>query len=140
MRNCRMPIFVPVSRRTARLLLAAAGAGLGDLVLPGMALGQLTFLNTWGSDGSGNGQLDDPGAVAVGPTGTVYVTDSLNNRVETFSSTGAFVSTFGSMGAANGDFQTPNGIAVAPNGTVYVLDYGNGRVETFSANGVFQST
>jgi hypothetical protein len=135
-----MPIFVPVSRRTARLLLAAAGAGLGGLVLPGMALGQPTFLNTWGSDGSGNGQLDDPGAVAVGPTGTVYVTDSLNNRVETFSSTGAFESTFGSMGAANGDFQTPNGIAVAPNGTVYVLDYGNGRVETFSANGVFQST
>jgi DNA-binding beta-propeller fold protein YncE len=41
-----------------------------------------TQLGTWGSSGSGLGQLWQPLGVAVDPTsGTIYVTDTLNNRL-----------------------------------------------------------
>ena len=78
--------------------------------------------------------------MAVGPTGTVYVADSGNNRIETFSSNGAFQGTFGSFGSGTDQFNYPYGVAVGPTGTVYVADTDNNRIETFSSNGAFQGT
>jgi DNA-binding beta-propeller fold protein YncE len=120
------------------ILLAAALAGVESL-LPTRAFGQLSFLNAWGSSGTGNGEFKDPTGVAVAPDGTVYVTDESNDRVETFSSTGTFESTFGSDGTGNGQFVNPAGIAVGSNDMVYVADEDNNRVETFNSNGTFQS-
>ena len=41
-----------------------------------------SFITAFGSAGSGSGQFSDPKGVAVGSTGTVFVADSRNNRVE----------------------------------------------------------
>ena len=38
----------------------------------------------WGSKGSGDGQFSDPYGIAVDTGGDIYVTDSLNNRVQEF--------------------------------------------------------
>jgi DNA-binding beta-propeller fold protein YncE len=43
-----------------------------------------TPLGQWGSQGSGNGQFNDPVEVAISSDGTVYVTDVLNHRVQAF--------------------------------------------------------
>ena len=126
-------------RWTKWLVLIVAGAGLAGL-FPAVAFGQITFLNAWGSSGSGNDQFYFPDGVAVGPTGTVYVADTDNNRIETFSSNGAFQGTFGSSGSGTDQFSYPYGVAVGPAGTVYVADTGNYRIETFSSNGAFQGT
>ena len=51
-----------------------------------------TTLQTWGSSGSGDGQLNDPTSVAVDPiTNKVYVADPRNKRIQLFDSNGKFL-------------------------------------------------
>jgi hypothetical protein len=38
----------------------------------------------WGSQGTGDGQVYQPGDVAVDELGYVYVADSLNHRIQRF--------------------------------------------------------
>ena len=95
-----------------------------------------TFLDAWGSQGTGDGQFDTPRGVAVAPDGTVYVADSGNSRIQRFSATGTFLGTWGSPGGDDGQFIEPQGIAVAPDGTVYTVDF-DGRVQRFNATGTF---
>ena len=50
-----------------------------------------TTLLTWGSSGSGDGQLNDPTAVAIDPTtNKVYVADPRNKRIQLLDSNGKF--------------------------------------------------
>jgi hypothetical protein len=53
-----------------------------------------TYVTQWGSSGSGNGQFNACYSIWVDSHGDVYVTDRLGNRVEKFSSTGAFIAAF----------------------------------------------
>jgi DNA-binding beta-propeller fold protein YncE len=87
-----------------------------------------------GIAGSGNGQLKEPIGLTVDSAGNIWVADSGNNRIQEFSSTGAYVSQFGSKGAGNGQLSEPTGVGV-DEGEVYVVDYGNDRVEEFSPSG-----
>jgi DNA-binding beta-propeller fold protein YncE len=49
-------------------------------------------LAAWGSKGTGDGQFDDPAAVAVDPaTNKVYVADPRNKRIQVFDSDGRFL-------------------------------------------------
>jgi phospholipase C len=48
-------------------------------------------LQSFGSAGSGNGQLDQPQGLAFDASGDVWVADQDNNRVEEFSATGAYL-------------------------------------------------
>ena len=49
-------------------------------------------LTVWGTKGSGDGQFDDPAAVAVDPTANkVYVADPRNKRIQVFDSDGKFL-------------------------------------------------
>jgi sugar lactone lactonase YvrE len=50
-------------------------------------------LASWGSDGNGDGQFSGLSSVAVDPTtNKVYVTDSINSRIQVFDSNGKFLS------------------------------------------------
>src|SRR4029450_1410163 len=42
------------------------------------------FLTTWGSWGSGNGQVSEPRGVATDGSGNVYVADTGNHRIQKF--------------------------------------------------------
>ena len=59
--------------------------------------------------------------IATNAAGDVYVSDYANDRVQEFSSTGAFLRQFGSEGTGNGQFIEPTGIAVDSSGNVWVL-------------------
>jgi hypothetical protein len=88
-------------------------------------------IGTTGSSGSGNNQFNDPRGLAIGPTGTIYVADAVNDRVQVFNSAGVYQSTIGitgSPGGGNNQLNVPIGVAVNPNGMVYVADTGNNRV------------
>jgi DNA-binding beta-propeller fold protein YncE len=68
------------------------------------------------------GKFSAPSNVAVGADGQVFVTDTWNQRVQVFDTTGKFVRAFGRHGLVPGDFVRPKGIAVDGEGHVYVAD------------------
>jgi DNA-binding beta-propeller fold protein YncE len=76
----------------------------------------------------------EPYGVTVGPDGTTYVVDRLNQRIEEFSSTGAYLTDEGQRGVAPGQYSWPETAAVAPDGTVWVGDTRNGRLQHFASD------
>jgi len=76
-----------------------------------------------------------PTNVAVDKEGNVYVTDTLNNRVEIFDADGNFISTFGKNGDGPGYFARPKGIAVDVDGHIWVVDAMQNRVQVFNNEG-----
>ncbi len=112
-----------------------------------------SFLREWGStckldtgegciDG-GRGQFNEPWGIAVGPDGSVYVSDTWNHRVQKFTNDGQFVNMWGAFGSTGGElgqesiFYGPRSVAVGRDGNVYVMDTGNKRVQMFTPDGVF---
>ncbi|HCK67317.1 MAG TPA: hypothetical protein DHW49_13740 [Anaerolineae bacterium] len=102
-------------------------------------------LNEWGTyaDGVsvpiGDGTFNEPWGIAVGPDGSVYVTDTWNHRVQKFTRDGRFVKAWGVFGQGETpeSFYGPRGLAVDAEGRVYVTDTGNKRIVVFDANGNF---
>ncbi len=95
------------------------------------------YLFAWGSNGSAESQFDKPNKMAVDTAGNVYVADTNNNRIQKFSTEGAYLTQWGSAGSADGEFSTPHGVAVDGKGNVYVADTGNNRIQKFSTEGVY---
>ena len=90
------------------------------------------------------GTFNEPWGVAVGPDGSVYVTDTWNHRVQKFTEDGEPVTTWGQYGqpfaedpASKSYFWGPRGIAVDPQGRVFIADTGNKRIAVFDEEGNF---
>jgi hypothetical protein len=91
------------------------------------------------TQGGGAGQFINPGGLALDQSGGLYVTDTLNNRIQQFSNAGTFVRQWGTRGTTPGQFRTPVDIAVSPTAEVFVADVLNERVQRFTAAGVFEA-
>ncbi len=103
------------------------------------------------------GRFNTPHDVAIGPDGTIYITDGGNHRVQAFAPDGRFLRAWGSfcalyesgqpgcvdpdgagpMPLGAGQFNEPWGIAVAPDGSVYIADLWNHRIQQFTPDGRF---
>lgn len=81
------------------------------------------------------GDFSLPTNVAVDREGNVYVTDTLNNRVEIFDADGSFISEFGKSGDGPGHFARPKGIAIDCDGHIWVTDEIQSRVQVFDKEG-----
>jgi len=81
------------------------------------------------------GDFGAPQGVALDSEGNVYVTDTLNNRVEIFDADGNFVSLFGKHGDGPGYFARPKGIAVDADGHIWVADEMEDRLQVFNREG-----
>ncbi len=96
----------------------------------------LSFSSKFGSEGSGEGQFNNPYGVATDNTGRVYVADSWNNRIQVFTADGKFLRMFGRQSARRVlDF--PYGVAVDASGLVYVSEYKSDCVSVFTSEGGF---
>ena len=113
------------------LLLADAG---NDMIHELDKNGSL--IRNFGSNGSSNGQFNEPTELIVGPSNRIFVTDKLNHRVQVLERNGSFVREFGSNGTGDGQFNNPWGIA-SINNHIFVSDMGNHRVQVFDENGTF---
>ena len=96
-----------------------------------------SFVSAFGTTGSGPGELENPGDVAVAPGGDVYVVDSDNSRVQRFTAEGTFVATFGAVGQGPYGFNAPYQLAVDDAGDLYVSDNLNEKVKKYTADGTF---
>jgi DNA-binding beta-propeller fold protein YncE/4-amino-4-deoxy-L-arabinose transferase-like glycosyltransferase len=93
--------------------------------------GRVTFVTSWGTDGDGPGQFNEPRGVAVSLSGTVYVADTGNGRVQVFDTAGQFLNQWGQEVLVE-----PFDLAVDRAGQrIYVVDAGRDLVFVFSAEG-----
>lgn len=103
-----------------------------------------TYLETWGTPGSGDGQFnfvrpngDNYGGVAFGHDGSIYVVDTGNLRVQKFDRDRNFVASWGTKGTGDGQFLDPLSIAIDGQGLLYVLDDLRDDVQVFDGSGAF---
>lgn len=96
------------------------------------------FIEAWGSYGSGAGQISEPSSIHYSAHGdNLVVSNSANNRITVFSTSGVLVREFGSAGTGEGEFDSPHGLTTDSGGNIYVVDSNNHRVQIFSEVGTF---
>jgi hypothetical protein len=103
-----------------------------------------------------NGAIRDPDGLVVSG-GTVFVADSGNDRIDSFTPAGAFVAAFGknvggagvnvctssvvcsagTAGTEAGTVDRPWSVAATPSGDLAVAELSSGRVDLFTAGGTF---
>lgn len=93
------------------------------------------FKGTLGSMGISTGMFHNPTNIFSDSSGKVYITDSLNFRVQVFTHNGKFIRTFGKGGDSPGYFSRPKGIAVDSDGNIYVVDSLFDNIQIFNKTG-----
>lgn len=103
------------------------------------------LLREWGKFGTGDGEFDSPGGIAITHDGRVYVCDQCNRRVQVFTTDGTFVTKWGRKGFQPGEFggdphpkaffAGPTFVASDSQGDVYTTEAILCRVQKFSSEG-----
>jgi DNA-binding beta-propeller fold protein YncE len=91
---------------------------------------------SWGSEGTADGQFQEPIGIAISNDGRVYVTDAERDDVQIFDTAGRFLGRFGGFGVEEGQFlSVVGGIALDAVGNVIVADYEGDRIRRFDRDG-----
>jgi len=117
---------------------------------------KLLSLGTAGKPGNADGQFNQPNDVAVGPDGSIYVSDGHDGqgmtttaaiaeglkrgataRISKFTPDGKFVKSWGGLGVRHGEFRTPHALVFDAKGRLWVADRGNHRIEIFDQEGQY---
>lgn len=93
-----------------------------------------TLRRTIGRRGGGSGEFNFPSHLVADASG-LWVSDSLNARVQRLDRDGRPVHAFGRKGDAAGDLALPKGVAVDAGGNVWVVDAQFENVQAFTAEG-----
>ncbi|KXS44340.1 MAG: NHL repeat protein [Candidatus Frackibacter sp. T328-2] len=92
------------------------------------------LVKEFGERGGEDGELNYPVDVFV-RNNKLYISDSMNFRIEIFDLDGNFITKFGHLGDGSGDFARPKGVAVDSDGHIYVVDALFGAVQIFNEKG-----
>lgn len=110
-----------------------------------VAFAACSFVLTWGTIGSNNGQFTTPRGIAVDPSGNVYVTDASgdsNGQIQKFDANGNFVARLGQNNGTAQGFLSAYQITTDSSGNVYATDgaveSASNVVKKFNSSGVFQ--
>ena len=98
-------------------------------------------LLSFGTRGSGQGQLLYPDGVAWDHDQNILVVDNGNHRIQKFSADGQFLTAVGTRGSGRLQFLSPTSIAVNKRkNKIYVVELGNNRVQVLNFDFTFSST
>ena len=120
------------------------GADLWDYHIDRFTSPTLTPAQIYGNVPPKTGFFNEPSGITFGPSGSLYVADSVNQRMQIFSpgatgTTWTFSKAFGARGWGAGDlsgFNWPRDISAVPGtGNVWVADTKNNRLLEFDSAG-----
>jgi hypothetical protein len=93
------------------------------------------FIDVIGEPGGEEGQFFKPTNLAVDREGNLYVSDTVNCRVQEFDREGNFLLSIGRCGDEPSEFARPKGIAVDEDGFIYIVDAAFQNVQIFTPEG-----
>ena len=96
---------------------------------------ELSFITSFGSKGSGQGQFDRPIDLVFNSQGNIYVSEYNSNRVQVLDHNGRYLRQFGNK-SGPGKLCQPQGVRIAHD-CVYVSDSANNRIAVFQLSGAF---
>ena len=82
-----------------------------------------TYISKW--------DVERPTGIAADSTGHIFVSDSYNQNIRKYNSTGSIITSFGTGGSGDGQVYSPLGLVVNSAGNVYVVDSDNARIQVF---------
>jgi len=102
------------------------------------------FIREWGGKGTKDrsselGKFHDPQGLTVGHDGSVYVTDTMNNRIQQFSAEGEFIRAWNTILRGENEEIYPRDISLSEDGSLYVSCSDN-LILHYSSQGKFISS
>ena len=90
-------------------------------------------IQSFGTNGSANGQFNYPTGIAIDNEDNIYVVDARNHRIQKFRIDGSFIAAIGGKGTSQLQFNSPYGIAFNKHdGNLYVCDTINNRLQVIT--------
>lgn len=106
----------------------------------GLRAGTAELAFAFGKRGEEPGSFNFPTHICRAASGEIYISDSLNFRIQIFDQEGHYLGSFGHHGDGSGDLAMPKGIAVDRDGVIYVADGVFDNVQLFDRRGSFLLT
>lgn len=88
-----------------------------------------------GSAGNREGEMFKPTNLLLDEEGNIFVSDTVNFRIQKFDPEGRYLKSFGQLGRQPGTFSRPKGIALDRLGRLYAVDAGFDNVQIFDKDG-----
>jgi len=120
------------------ILFSISSAFALEEACPDCVVEGATFVLKFGSQGTGDGQFDQPWGIDVDNSGNIYVAEYWNHRIQKFDSSGNHLLTIDTKGifaydcnpsscGGDGQINQPHGLEVDSSGNVWVIEVGNHR-------------
>ena len=107
----------------------------GTMFIADYSNGHIHVLNkegsSFGSYGSGEGQLSTPRGICIDTEGRVYLSENSNNKISVFGADGTFDHII------TGNMSSPWGIAFDPEGNIHVANHSSNTITVLSPDGNF---
>ncbi|MEK6626411.1 MAG: 6-bladed beta-propeller [Bdellovibrionota bacterium] len=91
------------------------------------------FVKSFGQNGESTGEFDMPASIKSDKNGLLYISNTMNGRVDIFNGDGKFLGQYGTVpNTASGNFAHPQGIALDRENRIYVVDNSFENVQIFN--------
>lgn len=95
------------------------------------------FISSFGTRGSGNGQLNNPRGICLNSCGCVFISECGNNRISVFEDNGTFLHHIVGNTADGSNLNRPWGLAFDHCGNLHVADTNTSTIKVFTSQGQY---